>query len=248
MDVPLLPVFADRAPFANAGEIKRSIVLRDLLSMRSALDRNDWRPSPGNEERMYHTRDWTGFTLDLPVGPRASAVAGRSSCFSYCTAGVFLIGQMIERQSGERFDRYVASRNLDQIGVANVEWTRSPSGEVQSGGQLSLRAQDAERIGRLVLNEGRWKGAQIIPADWITEMLRPVSWPRHDLSYGYLWWRGELRVGETDQIAETELMIGNGGNIFAVVPEFDAVVAVQARAIILPGSSRCLEPSSNTLF
>lgn len=235
IDAPVLPVFADRAPFAYDGEIKRSIVLRDLLSMRSALDCNDWRPSPGNEERMYRNRDWTGFALDLPVDPRASVVAGGSSRFSYCTAGVFLIGQMIEHESGERFDRYVASRVLDQIGVANVEWTLSPSGEVQSGGQLSLRARDAERIGRLVLNEGRWNGEQIVPADWIAEMLRPVSWPRQDLSYGYLWWRAELRVGETDQTVETALMIGNGGNIVAVIPEFDAVVVVQARNYNTPG-------------
>lgn len=235
IDAPVLPVFADRAPFAYDGEIKRSIVLRDLLSMRSALDCNDWRPSPGNEERMYRNRDWTRFALNLPVDPRVSAVAGGSSRFSYCTAGVFLIGQMIERQSGERFDQYVASRIFNQIGIADVLWTRSPSGEVQSGGQLSLRARDAERIGRLVLNEGRWNGEQIVPADWIAEMLRPVSWPRQDLSYGYLWWRGDLRVGETDQTVDAALMIGNGGNIVAVIPEFDAVVVVQARNYNTPG-------------
>lgn len=229
VDAAVIPVFADRAPIAHDGEIKRSIVLRDLLTMRSAFDCNDWRPSPGNEERMYRTRDWTRFALDLPVDPQASAAAGGASRFSYCTAGVFLIGQMIERESGERFDQYVASRVFDQIGIADVEWTRSPSGEIQSGGQLSLRARDAEWIGRLVLNEGRWYGEQIVPAAWIAEMLTPASWPRQDLSYGYLWWRAEFRVGASDRTVDTMMMMGNGGNIVAVIPEYDAVVVVQSR-------------------
>jgi len=235
VDAPVIPVFADRAPIAHDGEIKASIVLRDLLTMRSALDCNDWRPSPGNEERMYRTRDWTRFVLDLPVDPRASAAAGGASRFGYCTAGVFLIGQMIERESGERFDQYVASRVLGRIGAADVEWTRSPSGEIQSGGQLSLRARDAERIGRLVLNEGRWDGEQIVPAAWIAEMLTPASWPRQDLSYGYLWWRAEFRVGASDRTVDTMMMMGNGGNIVAVIPEYDAVVVVQSRNYKTPG-------------
>ncbi|WP_425038584.1 serine hydrolase domain-containing protein [Primorskyibacter sp. S187A] len=235
VDAPVISVFADRAPIALDGEIKRSIVLRDLLTMRSALDCNDWRPSPGNEERMYRTRDWTRFALDLPVDPRASAAAGGASRFSYCTAGVFLIGQMIERESAERFDRYVASRVFDQIGVTDVEWTRSPSGEIQSGGQLGLRARDAERIGRLVLNEGRWGGQQIVPAAWIAEMVTPASWPRQDLSYGYLWWRGEFRVGASVRTVDTIMMMGNGGNIVAVIPEYDAVVVVQSRNYNTPG-------------
>jgi CubicO group peptidase (beta-lactamase class C family) len=235
VDVPVIPVFADRAPIVNDGEIKRSIVLRDLLTMRSVLDCNDWRPSPGNEERMYRTRDWTRFALDIPVDPRASAAAGGASRFSYCTAGVFLIGQMIEHESGVRFDQYVASRVFDQIGVTDVEWTRSPSGEIQSGGQLSLRARDAERIGRLVLNEGRWDGEQIVPAAWIAEMLTPASWPRQDLSYAYLWWRAEFHVGASDRTVDTMMMMGNGGNIVAVIPEYDAVVVVQSRNYNTPG-------------
>jgi CubicO group peptidase (beta-lactamase class C family) len=235
VDAPVIPIFADRGPIAHDGDIKRSIVLRDLLAMRSALDCNDWRPSPGNEERMYRTPDWTRFALDLPVDTRASTNGGGTARFSYCTAGVFLIGQMIERGSGQRFDRYVVSRIFEPIGVSGAQWTRSPSGEIQSGGQLSLRARDAERVGRLVLNEGRWNGRQVVPASWIDEMLTPVTFPSPGLSYGYLWWRAELRLGDTGQAFDTALMIGNGGNLVVIVPTFEAVVVVQARNYNTPG-------------
>ena len=45
-----------------------TITVRDLLTMSSALDCNDWeRRSPGQEERMYDRRNWRGFALAFPA-------------------------------------------------------------------------------------------------------------------------------------------------------------------------------------
>lgn len=58
VDLPVFGFFKDRAPFAHDGPVKRAITIRDLLTMSSALDCDDWTDaSPGNEERMYVTRD-----------------------------------------------------------------------------------------------------------------------------------------------------------------------------------------------
>lgn len=51
----------------------------------------------------------------------------------YCTAGSFLLGQIVERAVGERIDSYVARRILDPLGIARAQWDRSPSGEFQTG-------------------------------------------------------------------------------------------------------------------
>jgi CubicO group peptidase (beta-lactamase class C family) len=149
---------------------------------------------------------------------------------------------VIERTSGLAFDAFVEGRILNPIGVHNVAWRRSPSGEVQSGGQLGLRARDAERIGRLVLNDGFWEGRPVVPRAWIAEMLIPVSTPTPGLRYGYLWWL----AGSDDRPANTSmaLMIGNGGNIVAVAHDFDAVVVIQATNYNQPGA---LQASLNLL-
>ena len=224
---PVMPLFEDRAPHRHDTPAKQAITVRDLLTMRSALDCNDWDPaSPGNEERMYHRRDWTNFVLNLPVDPLAGEADAGAARFSYCTAGVFLLGQVIERQADLAFDEFVETRILEPIGVREVAWRRSPSGEVQSGGQLGMRARDAERIGRLVLNEGIWNGRSIVPRAWIEEMLTPVSSPVAGLRYGYLWWLAGADPGRTG--APIAMMIGNGGNIVAVAPDFDAVIVIQA--------------------
>jgi CubicO group peptidase (beta-lactamase class C family) len=224
---PVMPLFEDRVPHRHDTPAKQAITVRDLLTMRSALDCNDWDPaSPGNEERMYRRRDWTDFVLNLPVDPQASEASGGAARFSYCTAGVFLLGQVVENEAGLAFDEFVETRILEPIGVREVAWRRSPSGEVQSGGQLGMRARDAERIGRLVLNRGSWEGRSIVPRAWIEEMLTPVSSPVAGLRYGYLWW---LAGADPDRNrAPIAMMIGNGGNIVAVAPDFDAVIVIQA--------------------
>ena len=210
------------------GEPFDAITVGDLLAMASALDCDDWqRRSPGQEERMYRTREWLAFVLALPAREFTRGESGYGP-FSYCTAGVFLLGQVVEQATGERFDRYVQRRLFDPLGIDGVEWRTSPSGEIQSGGQLTISDEALLKIGRLVLGKGRWQGAQLLDAGWIEAMLNP----RHRLGanslYGDLWWATPLKAAE-GQFAGSWMMKGNGGNIVAIVPSYDAVLVVQAR-------------------
>lgn len=54
---------------------------------------------------------------------------------------------------------------------------------------FSLSARDLARFGLLLVNDGRWNGRQVIPADWIRQSTSAYSQTdRHHLGYGYLWW------------------------------------------------------------
>lgn len=224
VDAPVWPLLGVATP-----EGLDDVRVRDLLSMSSALDCNDGdRRSPGQEERMYRRRDWTRFVARLPRDPAYARDAQGVGRFSYCTAGVLLLGQVVEKAVGEPFDVYVGRRILAPLGVDAVRWRRSRSGEVQSGGQLEIGAASLARVGRMVLDHGMWAGEPVVPAAWVDEMLTA----RHQLGphggYGYLWWFFEMRVnGES---FEVWAMMGNGGNIVALSPKRDAVVVVQSAA------------------
>jgi CubicO group peptidase (beta-lactamase class C family) len=189
------------------------------MTMSSALDCDDDVPSsPGNEENMYPQRAWTRWAADLPIRDTRG--------FAYCTAGAFLIGQIVQRATGQPIDRYLESRLLQPLGIEKVEWNRSPSGEVATSGQLRIRTRDLAKLGLLLLARGR----SIVASDWVDRMLtvhvRPnrATDPRGELGYGYLIWERQY----TTPCGRTTgwYMSGNGGNHVIVLPALDAVAVV----------------------
>ena len=63
---------------------------------------------------------------------------------------------------------------------------RSPGGS--TGISRRMRPEDLVRVGRLVLDGGRWGDTQSLPEAWIDEMLRPLRRVGPNVGYGYLWW------------------------------------------------------------
>lgn len=222
VDVAVWPFLGD-----GRGGGYETITVRDLLTMSSALACDDGqRKSPGQEERMYRSRDWTRFALAIPLDPGFGRDAQGQGRWSYCTAGVFLLGRVVENATGESFDRYVQRRLLDPLAVRSVQWRRSPSGEIQAGGQLRISDADLLKIGRLVLDRGRWQGRQLLPEAWIAEMLRPWRQPGQYVWYGYLWW--SMPVRSPRGFEPSWMMQGNGGNSVALFREYDAVAVIQS--------------------
>jgi CubicO group peptidase (beta-lactamase class C family) len=222
VDAPVWPLLG-----ATADDPHNGITVRDLLTMSSALDCNDAQPkSPGQEEKMYRTKSWRAFAMKLPLGSSYARDAKGFGRWSYCTAGVFLLGQVVETAVGERFDLYVQRRLFDPLGISSVEWRRSPSGEIQSGGQLKIGAADLAKLGRLVLDRGRWQGQQLVAEAWVREMLQPHRQVGSNVYYGYLWWAWPVQSPAGYQ--PSWLMQGNGGNMVAIFRDYDAVVVVQS--------------------
>jgi CubicO group peptidase (beta-lactamase class C family) len=231
IDAPAFAYLQHLAPFANDGPVKRAITVGDLLTMSSALDcDDDDGDNPGNELRMYRRRSWARFAVDLPVKAGWKRQPPGRGTSIYCTAGVFLLGQILERATGEPVDRYIEARLFRPLGIERARWRRSAAGEVLTGGQLQLRSRDLARLGQLVLQGGRWGQAQVVPRSWIEQALtiqrRPSlpQDPRQELGYGYLFWRREYstRCGRVP----AWYMSGNGGNHVIVLQGLDAVVVV----------------------
>lgn len=231
---PVFAFFPEHAEPANPDPRKLKITLADLLTMSSLLECNDEnRWSSGNEERMYVTEDWVGFVLGLPIKGFApwqktpqDSPHGRS--FSYCTAGSFLLGAVIEQVSKKSLAEFSREVLEQPLGISQVQWNRSPLGVGIGAGGTRYRSRDLARIGELILRKGRWQNRQIIPADWITQMTTVHAQARDDADYGYQIWRFNFEVGE--QRYPTWAMSGNGGNYVFIQPELDLVVVISSRA------------------
>lgn len=62
---------------------------------------------------------------------------------------------------------------------------KSVTGGGHSGGGLFISTEDMARFGLLFMNNGTWKGKQLISKAWIDEAVVP-SMPNPN--YGYMWW------------------------------------------------------------
>jgi len=224
----LLPVRARRAQ--NPDPRKSAITVEDFLTMSSPLECDDWNDaSRGNEERMYLVEDWAQFVLDLPIRGRLHVGEqlepppyGRY--FSYCTGGVFVLSEVLEKATGKRTDNYAQEKLFGPLGIANVQWVYSPLNIPQTGGGLRLRSRDLLKLGQLYLDEGRWQGRQIVDSEWVRNSTRPHVRIDETTDYGYLWWLKTFRSGEKRYPAF--FMSGNGGNKVVVVPSLDLVAVL----------------------
>lgn len=197
--------------------------------MSSPLECDDWNQfSRGNEERMYIVEDWNRFFWDLPIRgfpawtkPPQRAEHGRA--FSYCTAGVQILGEIVERAVEQSITEYAAQKLLTPLKISEFEWPQTGSGHVHLGGGFLLTTEGLAKFAELQRHNGTHNDQVIYSADWAEKSTTPhAAIPDTPFEYGYLWWLMPYEVEGQPHMAAA--MTGNGGNRVFVLPDHEISV------------------------
>ncbi len=220
-----LKEFYDLHRYSNYSVEKENISLKDLLTMSAALDGDDNTNSPGNEENMYPTEDWVKFALDLPANP-----ARTKGEWHYFTAGVVLLGDILNKTVPGGLEKYAESKLFKPLGITDYKWSYTPQKVPNTAGGIRLRALDFAKYGMLYKNHGKWKERQVLPKQWVRKTFtrhRSIG-GRTQEYYGYLFWNKKFHVAGKE--FDTFYCAGNGGNSIFIFPDQPWVVVITASA------------------
>lgn len=155
------------------------ITVRDLLTMTSGLHWNLFR-----DYNVFTPRDRVRDALSLRLDHQPGTY------FEYAQSPVTLLAYVVGQAAGEDFQDFVQRELFGPIGIARTawEWERDAAGNTMAFYGLHMRVDDFARLGYLMMNDGRWKGRQLLERKWVRKALTPA---RTNPGYGYLFWLNE---------------------------------------------------------
>jgi len=210
---PVLRFFPESAP-ADPSKNLSAMRVKDLLRMSSGQGAEDINKFPFRSDQ-----DLAKVFLAMPVPFKPG------THFVYNTEATYILSAIVQKVTGQTVLAYLGPRLFEPLGIRNPTWEASTQGISFGGFGLSIHTEDIARFGQLYLQKGNWKGRQLVPESWVEEATSlqtsngssPDSdW---DQGYGYQFWRCRHGFYRGD---------GAFGQLCIVMPEFDAVLAVNA--------------------
>ena len=202
---------------------KKRITIDDLLNMASGLRWQEGGAGVNDELRLFWKDDIPRYVLGHAVATAPNAQ------FNYNGGGTAILADLISRGTGKPLDGYARERLFEPLGIRDWEWVSDVHGRPMAFNGLRLRPRDLLKLGRLVLDDGRWQGRQLVPAAWVEQSLRPrFTTEVRDYRYGRQWWSGVATWHGRPM--PWYAGFGNGGQRLYVVPDLDLAIVTTAGA------------------
>jgi CubicO group peptidase (beta-lactamase class C family) len=171
---------------------KAKVTLRHLATMTSGIDFDESYSNPFSyPAEGYYGGDVLGACLPYKMSEEPGKV------FRYVSGNSALLGICIAKATGKHLSQYLSERLWTDLECQQPAWWSLDKKDGQEKGFccLNTNATDLARIGMLYLNDGKWKGKQVIDSDYVANSVVPFDCKEDDgtpnKTYGYNWWLTE---------------------------------------------------------
>ncbi len=200
---------------------RSKITLKNLLMMSSNLS---WDESYSSlfsiTTQAYYGNDVKRIVLNL------QSLGEPGKYFDYRGSDPQLLALVIEKVTGKTLSEYASEKLWKPLGAEyDALWNLDHKGGTEKASCcFNSNARDFARFGQLVLNNGTWKGVQLIPKWYLEEATTPKSelidkeLNKPNDRYGYQWWCLKYK-NYTIKYARGIL-----GQYIFVIPELNAVI------------------------
>ncbi|MDR1372632.1 MAG: beta-lactamase family protein [Dysgonamonadaceae bacterium] len=218
VDDTVISFFPDLLPDSISPYLSR-LCVKHLLSMTVGQSPEPLSISKGDQ--------WVKNFLAAPI------VYEPGTKFLYNSMASYMLSAIIQRVTGQRVLDYLRPRLFEPLAIRDAEWEICPQGINTGGWGLRIHTEDMAKLGQLYLQKGKWNGKQLLPEAWIEEATTAKIYQNPNATleekgkndwlqgYAYQIWRCRNNAFRAD---------GAYGQLIVVMPEQDAVIAVQANA------------------
>ena len=210
VNLPVEDFFPGRS-FENQDARKQAMTLDNLLTMRSGLD---WEESDTAIGKMYQSRDWVKFMMDMPMA------AQPGSRFNYCSGCSHILSAILQQKTGTNTRDFAQRVLLGPLGISNASWSTDPAGLPIGGWGLQITPRDMAKLGYLYLHDGNWDGQQVVSAGWVKTAVQKHTETDTQLGYGYQWW--------TYPSLGAFAALGRYGQTIFVIPDLKIIIVTTA--------------------
>jgi len=202
--------------FDNMDALKKSMTVRDLLTMRSGVQWAHDITEKGAAEDMLKAKSWVGFIMNRPMETKPGTT------FNYNTGNMEVVSAIINQVAGKSEEDFAKQNLFGPLNITNYKWPKDPEGYSIGGSGMSMRPRDMAKFGQLMLQNGSWNGKQIVSANWVKEATtaKVSSTYIPGCGYGYNWWINPESKGY--------FAVGLYGQIIYVLPQQKMVVVFTA--------------------
>lgn len=177
-----------------------AMTVHDLLTMTSGIT-PDW-------EMRNNTDEWLRTYLAKPV-------AEPGTKFQYDSMCSYLLAAIVQKVMGKTVLDCLKQRIFKPMNITEVGWEVSPEGYNTGGWGLHIQSESLAKFGLLLLNKGNWQGEQLLPAEWVEQMMTEQQ---PDTGYGYHVWACEYPGAWRAD--------GAFGQYILIIPDKDMVIVI----------------------